>query len=206
MSKCIPLSQGKVALVDDADFDRLSAYQWFLSGTGYAVGFLPGDGGKFRLEYMHRLIMQAAEGQLVDHINGDSLDNRQTNLRFVTPRQNLQNKRLSSLSLTGLKGWAGTRPARSITLVFSFRASASTWVSSTISKPQRWLTMRPPGCCSASSRRATMLTSSPHKRSPLPCVSACNTGDGRRSEWSRGTRSGASFAEKSIKPGTSAAG
>ena len=111
MSKSIPLSQGKAALVDDADFDRLSAFQWFLSGTGYAVGFVPGESGKFRLEYMHRLIMQAAEGQLVDHINGDSLDNRQTNLRFATPRQNLQNKRLSALSCTGLKGvgWHKTR-------------------------------------------------------------------------------------------------
>jgi hypothetical protein len=103
MSKSIPLSQGRVALVDDADFDRLTAYKWFLSGTGYAVGFVPGD-GKFRLEYMHRFIMKAAEGQLVDHINGDSLDNRPTNLRFASPHQNLQNKRLSSLSLTGLKG------------------------------------------------------------------------------------------------------
>jgi hypothetical protein len=78
MSKSIPLSQGKVALVDDADFDRLSAFQWFLSGTGYAAGFVPSSNGKFRLEYMHRFIMKAAEGQLVDHINGDSLDNRQS--------------------------------------------------------------------------------------------------------------------------------
>jgi hypothetical protein len=111
MSKSIPLSQGKVALVDDDDYDRLNAYEWFLSGTGYAVGFVP-SGDKFRLEYMHRLITQAVEGQLVDHINGDSLDNRQTNLRFATPRQNVQNKRLSSLSLTGLKGVGWHRDRR----------------------------------------------------------------------------------------------
>ena len=104
MSNSISLSQGKSTLVDDEDFDRLNAYQWFLSGTGYAVGFVPSDDGKFRLEYAHRFIMQAAEGQLVDHINGNPLDNRQTNLRFVTPQQNGQNKRLNSLSHTGLKG------------------------------------------------------------------------------------------------------
>jgi hypothetical protein len=103
MCKSIPLSQGKSALVDDEDFDRLKSYQWFLSGTGYAVGFVPSN-GKFKLAYMHRFIMQAAEGQLVDHINSDSLDNRQTNLRFATPQQNGQNKRLSALSCTGLKG------------------------------------------------------------------------------------------------------
>ena len=41
MSQSIPLSRGKVALVDDDDYARLSAYEWFLSGTGYAVGFVP---------------------------------------------------------------------------------------------------------------------------------------------------------------------
>jgi hypothetical protein len=78
MSKSIPLSQGKVALVDDAGFDRLNAHQRFVPGTGYAVGFVPSSDGKFQLIYMHRFIMQTAEGQLADHINGDSLDNRQT--------------------------------------------------------------------------------------------------------------------------------
>lgn len=103
MSKSIPLSQNHSALVDDDDYYRLHAVQWFLSGPGYAAGFAPVN-GRFRLVYMHRLILNARPDQLVDHINGDPLDNRRENLRLATPQQNGQNKRLSPLSTTGLKG------------------------------------------------------------------------------------------------------
>ena len=80
MSKAIPLTQNNSALVDDEDYDRLKSYQWFLSGPGYAAGFAPVD-GRFKLTYMHRLILNASPDQLVDHINGNTLDNRRQNLR-----------------------------------------------------------------------------------------------------------------------------
>jgi hypothetical protein len=103
MTQSIPLGQGAFALVDDADYDPLRRFEWWLSKNGYAVGFVPAD-GKFRLTYMHRLILNAAPGQLVDHINRNPLDNQRTNLRLATPRQNGQNKRISRLSHTHLKG------------------------------------------------------------------------------------------------------
>ncbi len=103
MTQQIHLGNGTSTLVDDADYDHLKRYDWFLSGTGYVVGAVLTE-GRFRLEYMHRYITQARDGQLVDHISGDPLDNRRTNLRFATPLQNGQNKRLSSLSSTRLKG------------------------------------------------------------------------------------------------------
>jgi len=104
MTHQIPLGNGHVALVDAADYDRLAQYDWFLSGSGYATGFVPSD-GKFRLVYMHRFIMQATPNQVVDHVNNaNKLDNRRQNLRFATSQQNSQNKRLSPLSCTGLKG------------------------------------------------------------------------------------------------------
>ena len=76
----------KEAIVDDDDYEKVKPYNWFLSGTGYAVAFVPVD-GKFKLTYLHRFIMDAQPGQCVDHINGNSLDNRRNNLRLATVYQ-----------------------------------------------------------------------------------------------------------------------
>jgi hypothetical protein len=103
MVRHIPLGPKTATVVDDADYDQINAYNWFLSGTGYAVAFVPVD-GRFKLTYLHRFLMDAQPGEMVDHCNGDALDNRRNNLRLATPQQNGQNKRLSPLSTTGLKG------------------------------------------------------------------------------------------------------
>ena len=103
MSKQIRLGQGKVALVDDADYEVLKEGTWFCSGKGYALGIIPVN-DRFPLVYMHRVILKAPKGQQVDHIDGDRLNNVRSNLRLVTSQQNQLNKRASSKSRTGLKG------------------------------------------------------------------------------------------------------
>ena len=104
MSQSIPLKGGATTLVDDADHPHLAQYTWFMSQDGYAVGLIPNGGGKFALQYMHRVIMQPAPGVLVDHINSNPLDNRRQNLRLATSHQNHQNRKVKSNSHTGLKG------------------------------------------------------------------------------------------------------
>ena len=104
MSHHIPLQGGKVARVDAADHAQLKDLDWFVSKDGYAVGFVPNGDGHFKLQYMHRLILQPDPEEVADHINGDTLDNRRANLRIATRQQNTQSKRLSSLSETRLKG------------------------------------------------------------------------------------------------------
>jgi len=103
MPRKIPLTRGKSALVDDSDYDQLRPWKWQLVGPGYAGRFDRHDGTS-RLVYMHRLLMDAQPGQHVDHINGDRLDNRRSNLRLVTNTQNQQNKRTPSHNTSGYKG------------------------------------------------------------------------------------------------------
>jgi len=105
--KTIPLTQGKVALVDDEDFEFLNQWKWCYSGprrnpnsTGYAFRGLWKNGSMGRI-YMHRIVIKTRPGSIVDHVNRDGLDNRRRNLRIVTQSQNNLNscKHLGSSSI-----------------------------------------------------------------------------------------------------------
>lgn len=82
------LTRGRVTLVDTADVPCLAAHHWMYHPTGYTVAAIQG-----KTVYLHRFLMAAQRGQLVDHIDGDKLNNTRANLRLVTPRQNTQNQR-----------------------------------------------------------------------------------------------------------------
>ena len=91
--KEIPLTQGKVALVDDEDYETLIEYTWCVSNekcTSYAARATSRKVGHKKIR-MHRYILNAAVGQIVDHIDGNGLNNQKSNLHFVTSRGNLQN-------------------------------------------------------------------------------------------------------------------
>ena len=77
-------------LYDQADTKLVNQYKWYISDMGYAVwrGF---EDGKQHTVRMHRLIMNALTGQIIDHRNGNRLDNRRQNLRFVTAKENANN-------------------------------------------------------------------------------------------------------------------
>jgi hypothetical protein len=96
----IPLSQGQVALIDDSDYDLVSQHKWYANWCSsthsfYAVRNVKSAEGYARSVRMHRLLMGLEHGdnRCVDHANGLTLDNRRSNLRIVTVRQNNQNKR-----------------------------------------------------------------------------------------------------------------
>ena len=79
-------------LVDVEDMELIEPYRWYLN-SGYACADNPNGKGKgFHKVYMHRLIMSALKGLVVDHINGNKLDNRRDNLRVCTPAQNAKNR------------------------------------------------------------------------------------------------------------------
>src|SRR3990167_5658255 len=83
-ARWVPLTRGLFALVDEADFAWVSQWTWCVqrSWKNYAVRR---NGRRVSGTYkvrMHRDLLGAAAGQVVDHINGDGLDNRRANLRF----------------------------------------------------------------------------------------------------------------------------
>jgi len=88
----ILLKCGATVLVDDADLPIVSRHSWHLSHNGYAIRRERINGRKPVL-YLHRAIMSADWDGDVDHINGDKLDNRRCNLRYVTRAQNNMNMR-----------------------------------------------------------------------------------------------------------------
>ena len=101
--KYIPLTKGKQAIIDDADYDRVSIFKWHLAGSGYAVRF-EGARGHQKAIYLHRQLLDAQKGQEVDHVNMDKLDDRRENLRFCTRSQNTFNTVKRVTNTSGFKG------------------------------------------------------------------------------------------------------
>lgn len=103
----IPLTQGKVAVVDANDAPALLAYRWQAAKskrTYYARRAVTVPPGRQRYISMHRQIMGDPPGKEVDHENGDGLDNRRANLRVCTQAQNSRNKRLHANNTSGFRG------------------------------------------------------------------------------------------------------
>lgn len=91
--KEIKLTQGKVALVDDEDYDRVSLCRWYavnLHGFWYARKYKKGN----RTLPMQNFILQCPG--LIDHKDGDGLNNTRSNLRPATRTQNRANSRAGS--------------------------------------------------------------------------------------------------------------
>lgn len=104
-------SDGAEILVDKADYDRLNQYRWFPAGTnnGYA-GRSVTRNGKSRVCYLHRELLAPAPGLVVDHIDGNPLNNTRANLRICTRAQNSANRSIC-LNHTGFLG-IGFDPAQ----------------------------------------------------------------------------------------------
>lgn len=112
--KYIPLSKGKRTMVDDEDYDYLSQFKWcyVVKKKGYP-GYAMSKMGTRHNYSMHRVIMHVKEGLEIDHICGDTLDNRKSNLRIVTHRQNCLNQSTRKDNTSGHKGvWFARRDGK----------------------------------------------------------------------------------------------
>ncbi len=102
--KEIKLTQGKVALVDDCNYEWLNQWKWCLSGSGYAIRRSPTVNGNQGVILMHRLIMNTPDDKETDHKNGIGWDNRKNNLRIVNRSQNMMNRRSNKNTSSKYKG------------------------------------------------------------------------------------------------------
>jgi hypothetical protein len=103
-AKLIPLTQGKFAIVDAEDYDWLVQYKWHCQRADNRFYAVRRQHGKEARIPMHRQIMHASKGQLVDHIDGNGLNNRKSNLRFCSAAQNAWNRRPDRCCYSRYKG------------------------------------------------------------------------------------------------------
>ena len=104
MANEIQLNKGIITIVDDEDFEYLNQWKWYLlkSKTNYYA--IRTSKPENKLIQLHRVVIQAKQGEIVDHVNGDKLDNRKINLRICTKAQNNQNRKTSKLNKSGYNG------------------------------------------------------------------------------------------------------
>lgn len=105
--RTIPLHKdGYFAICDDEYYDSLKDYKWFVihdKNTHYAIRTYRINKRRFTLS-MHRQIMNAVNGELIDHRDGNGLHCCKSNLRSATNSQNSCNQTLRKNNWSGVKG------------------------------------------------------------------------------------------------------
>lgn len=104
------LNKGYFTKIDSEDLPRVSEHKWRVTTVDKynkprAVSSLNGR----KILLLSRFIMNAPDGKVVDHVNGDTLDDRKSNLRVCSQRENLFNRKLNKNNHSGYKGvfWSG---------------------------------------------------------------------------------------------------
>lgn len=93
--KKIKLTQGKVALVDNKDFDFLNQFKWYLfkNKNNFYARCSVIIKGKRKQKFMHRMILNVSDDKIIDHRNRRGLDNQRHNLRVASFQQNNANRK-----------------------------------------------------------------------------------------------------------------
>lgn len=106
--KEIQLTQGKVALVDDEDYARVVAFNWYAKEPWNCLGWYAARNETIGIKqqrtiYLHAFILNFPDCAFIDHINRDTLDDQKHNLRIATTVQSAANRELP----VGVSGYRG---------------------------------------------------------------------------------------------------
>jgi len=114
-TRLIPLTQGKFAIVDEEDFERVMRYKWQANTSGdgkfYAQRVIRAVNAKSVIQQMPQFILNTQ--RMVDHRDGNGLNNTGLNIRVCTPMQNARNRPVASRNKAGFKGVHPTKGTRS---------------------------------------------------------------------------------------------
>jgi hypothetical protein len=99
----------EITMVSIEDYDTLNKHKWHIisdnRGMLYVTRTLYNpETKKYKIVLMHRIIMQAKDGEIVDHINRNTFDNRRCNLRITDFAGNSRNRKLPKNNTSGYKG------------------------------------------------------------------------------------------------------
>ena len=109
LTVAIPTTQDQVAIIDIFDYALVSQYKWYaqyntFTNSYYSTTNMPRKYEKRLVLSMHRLIANAQKGDIVDHKNGATMDNRGSNLRITDHSGNMRNRGLQSNNTSGVIG------------------------------------------------------------------------------------------------------
>jgi len=93
-------TKGKEILIDTEDLERVLQHTWSVSNS------YPQAKINKKVERLHRFLMNPTEGKVIDHIDGNILDNRKNNLRICTYKENRQNSRRRKEGINQIMGVA----------------------------------------------------------------------------------------------------
>ena len=99
--------KGEEILIDRIDYDKIKEYYWSVNSQGYAISVING-----KHKRLHLMILDKPKNFVIDHINGNKLDNRRSNLRICTCKENSRNVSASKNNKTGHLGISLTKFGR----------------------------------------------------------------------------------------------
>ena len=111
----IYLTHSKETIIDSNDYETVAKFRWYATKKykiWYAARTARKNGRRIT-EFLHRFLLNAKKGQCVDHINGNGLDNRQSNLRLCSVKQNQHNRKKYMSASSEYKGVCKRRRIKS---------------------------------------------------------------------------------------------